>query len=58
MGGQFVIYLCLFIGSTIGGYIPTLWHDDLFSLWSVVFATIGGAVGVWIGFKIKQAIEG
>ena len=58
MGSKFVIYLCLFVGATSGGYIPALWQDSFFSFWSIVLSAVGGMIGVWIGFKINQAING
>ncbi len=58
MGGKFVIYFCLFVGSTIGGYIPSLWHLGFFSFWSVILSAVGGIVGLWIGYKINQSITG
>jgi hypothetical protein len=58
MGSKFVIYLCIFIGATIGGYIPSLWHQSLLSFWSLIFSAVGGLVGIWVGFKINQMING
>ncbi|MBU0964068.1 hypothetical protein KKC06_03455 [Patescibacteria group bacterium] len=58
MGSKFVIYIFIFIGGTIGGYIPLLWHDSFFSFWSVILSTVGGLVGVFVGYKINQRIGG
>ena len=58
MGPKFVIYFCLSIGSVIGGYIPTLWHQGIFSWQSLLGGIIGSLVGVWIGYKINQQING
>jgi uncharacterized membrane protein YeaQ/YmgE (transglycosylase-associated protein family) len=58
MGSKFVIYFCLFVGSSIGSYLPTLWHQDMFSFQSIIGSAIGGIIGVWVGFKINQMIEG
>jgi hypothetical protein len=40
------------IGSTIGGFIPTLWHADLLSPWVILFSTIGGIAGIWGVYKL------
>jgi len=58
MGSKFVIYFCLFVGGAIGGYIPTLWHDNFLSLWSIILSGVGGLVGVFVGYKINKAISG
>ena len=44
------IWLGIFIGSTIGGFIPELWGADLLSYSSVLLSGIGAFVGLWIGF--------
>jgi len=58
MGPKFVIYFCLFVGSAIGGYLPLLWHQDVFSLQSIIGSAIGGILGIWAGYKINQQIGG
>jgi predicted MFS family arabinose efflux permease len=44
------IWLGIFVGSTIGGFIPELWGADLLSYSSVLLSGIGAFVGLWIGF--------
>ncbi len=46
------IWAGLLIFSTIGGYIPTLFGASLLSGWSIVGNTVGGLVGIWIGYKL------
>jgi uncharacterized membrane protein YeaQ/YmgE (transglycosylase-associated protein family) len=58
MGPKFVIYFSLFVGSAIGGYLPTLWHQGIFSWQSLLGSTIGAFAGLWIGYKINQQIGG
>lgn len=48
-----VIYLCMFIGSLIGGYTPTLWDASLFSVGGVFLTALGGFLGIWAGYKIS-----
>jgi hypothetical protein len=49
-----LIWLGLFVGSTIGGFLPSLWGDSLFSLSSVILTAVGGLVGIWLGFKLSD----
>lgn len=58
MGSKFVIYFCAFVGSTVGGYVPALWHQGIFSAWSIILGGVGGLFGVYVGFKINQNIGG
>jgi hypothetical protein len=45
----------IFIGSTIGGFIPALWGGNaVFSMSSVVLSGVGGLVGLWAGFKVGR----
>lgn len=58
MGQKFVIYFSLFLFSGIGGWLPTLWHADIFSLWSIILSAVGGFLGIYIGIKVNNAIGG
>lgn len=49
-----LIYLGLLVGSTIGGFIPALWHASLFSGWGIIMGALGGAVGIWAGYRLSQ----
>lgn len=42
------------IGSLVGGYMPVLWGESMFSFTSVIFTAVGGIVGIWLGFKISH----
>lgn len=55
MSNKQIIYTSMFIGSLIGGWVPTLlWDAGTFDL-TVVFATaIGGALGIYIGWRVTQ----
>ena len=44
-------------GSMIGGYLPFLWGDySLFSGTSIILTLVGGALGIWLGYKIGQML--
>lgn len=46
------IWIGILIGSTIGGLIPGLWGDGVFSYASVLLSGVGALAGLWIGFKL------
>lgn len=46
----------LFIGSMIGGYVPTLWGGDMLSGSGIVFSFLGGIAGIWAGYKIGRSL--
>jgi hypothetical protein len=50
-----LIWMGLFVGSTIGGLIPELWGAGIFSMSAIVFSFIGGIAGIWAGYKIGQS---
>jgi len=50
------IWAGLFLGSLIGGFIPALWGDGSFSLSGIIFSAVGGAIGVWLGFRVDQSL--
>ncbi|NCN25591.1 hypothetical protein GW935_02950 [Candidatus Falkowbacteria bacterium] len=47
-----VIYLGMFIGSLVGGYLPMLFGVSAFSMWSVMSGAVGGIFGIWLAYKI------
>jgi hypothetical protein len=51
-----LIYLFLFIGSTIGGYVPLFWGDGIFSMSSIILSGIGGLVGIYVGYRLGESI--
>jgi len=51
--------LCIFVGTTIGGYVG--WYlGDVAGLgfgWSFVISGVGSIVGVWAGWKLARKLE-
>ena len=52
----------IFAGATIvgvaGAYVPQLFGDtQLLSGWSILGSTIGGLVGIWLGYKLAKRIS-
>jgi len=54
MYSKTLIWIGVFVGSTIGGTIPTLLGADLFSIWGVIGSAVGGIVGIWLGIKMSD----
>ena len=54
MNSKSLIWIFMAIGSTIGGYLPTLWGDSFLSFTSVFLTAVGGIIGIWIGFKLSN----
>ena len=49
-----LIYGSVLIFSTIGGYIPSLWHAGLFSVSGIVGGIVGTIVGIWVAVKASN----
>ena len=54
MGSKKIIWIFMAIGSAVGGFVPSLWGADMFSLSPLVFGTLGAIIGIYIGFKITR----
>jgi uncharacterized membrane protein YeaQ/YmgE (transglycosylase-associated protein family) len=48
------IWIGIFVGSTIGGFIPGLWGDDMLSYSGVLFSGLGAFVGLWLGSRVSR----
>ncbi|MBI3572577.1 MAG: hypothetical protein HY092_00040 [Candidatus Kerfeldbacteria bacterium] len=47
-----LIWIGVFLGSTLGSAVPLLWHAGWLSFSSIIGSTVGGLVGIWAGYKI------
>ncbi|MEI7513326.1 MAG: hypothetical protein WCJ74_01760 [bacterium] len=54
MNNKSIIWLFMFIGSTIGGYIPSLWGAGFLSFSGIILTALGGLLGIWLGFRISN----
>lgn len=54
MNQRSLIWFGVIVGSAIGGYIPALWGDSLFSFSSILLSTVGGIIGIWAGYKLSE----
>jgi hypothetical protein len=41
-------WIAIFIGSTIGGFVPMLWGGETLSYVGVLWSGIGAFAGLWI----------
>ena len=48
------IWIGMFVGSTIGGFIPALWHAGMVSMSGIILSTVGGIAGIWAGYRIAR----
>jgi hypothetical protein len=46
-------YIGATVGSIAGSFVPGLWGAGQLSAWSVLFAMIGGFVGIWVGYRLQ-----
>ncbi len=54
MESKRLIYLGMFVGGLVGGYIPSLWGAGGFSFSSIIGNAIGACLGIWVMFKISR----
>lgn len=46
------------VGGIAGAYVPYLWGDtDLFSGMSILLSTVGGVIGIILGYKVAQRLS-
>jgi hypothetical protein len=46
------IWFAIFVGSTIGGFVPALWGGEMLSYSGVLFSAVGAFLGLWIGRRM------
>ncbi|MGD0328256.1 MAG: hypothetical protein ABSB00_00905 [Minisyncoccia bacterium] len=49
-----LVWLGLFVGSTIGSLIPELWGAGVFSTSSLLLGAVGGIAGIYVAYKFAQ----
>jgi hypothetical protein len=54
---KMLLYGSVLIFSTIGGYIPSLWHAGFLSFWGILGGIIGTAVGIWAAVKLNNYVD-
>lgn len=54
MDSKQLIWIGMIVGSGIGGFIPVLWGDGMFSFSSIIFSALGGILGIYGAFKLTR----
>jgi uncharacterized membrane protein YfcA len=52
--------LCIFVGTTVGGYVGWALGDNVLGLgfgWAFVLSGIGSVLGVYAGWKLARKLE-
>lgn len=44
----------MFLGTTVGSYVPVLWGGSILSFTSIVFSVIGGILGILLGYQVSK----
>jgi uncharacterized membrane protein YeaQ/YmgE (transglycosylase-associated protein family) len=51
-----ILWMCIVLGSTLGGFIPEAWGASGFGVASIVGSAVGAIVGVWAAARISASI--
>jgi uncharacterized membrane protein YeaQ/YmgE (transglycosylase-associated protein family) len=51
-----MLWMCLTVGSTLGGLIPEAWGASGFGVVSIVGSVIGAIAGVWAAARISAFV--
>jgi hypothetical protein len=51
MSQKSLFMLAMVVGSTIGGYVPTLLGADSLSMTSLFGGAAGGVLGIWLVYR-------
>lgn len=52
--GRSVIWLCVAVGSTIGGFVPAVWGGSALGVASLLLGAVGGVAGVFVGVRLSS----
>jgi hypothetical protein len=47
-----VLWMCIAVGSTVGGLVPTLFGQGSFSIASLLGSAVGGIAGIWVAMRV------
>jgi uncharacterized membrane protein YeaQ/YmgE (transglycosylase-associated protein family) len=51
-----VLWLCVLVGSTVGGFVPETWGASGLGVASLVFGAIGAIAGVWVAARVSESL--
>jgi hypothetical protein len=43
----------LIVGSTVGGYLPVVFGQDMLSASALIGTFVGGALGIWLAYRFS-----
>lgn len=49
-----MLWIGVFVRSTVGSLIPSLWGAGIFSFSSILFGAVGAFLGIWIGYRLSR----
>jgi uncharacterized membrane protein len=49
-----LVWFGMFVGTTVGGMVPSLWGAGVFSFWSVILSAVGGILGIYAGYRLGR----
>lgn len=49
-----LVWVGLFIGSTVGSMVPYLWGASVLSFSSILLGGVGGMLGIYLGFRYSD----
>ena len=47
-----VLWMCIAVGSTVGGLVPSLFGQGSFSIASMLGSVVGGIAGIWLAMRV------
>ncbi len=48
-----LMWFLVFVGGTVGSYVPALWGDSSFSIAGIFFGGVGSFLGIYIAYQIS-----
>jgi hypothetical protein len=51
-----VLWMCIAVGSTLGGLIPQAWGASGFGLAAILGSAAGGVAGVWLAARLSGSL--
>jgi hypothetical protein len=49
-----LVWVGVMVGSTVGGFVPSLWDSGFISMSGVIGSALGGILGIYIAWKLSE----